>query len=79
MEILKFYSPTCQPCKVLANLLHAEKVETTDVNVFDDPSTAAEHGVFSVPTLIVKKDGEEVARHTGLLSSEDLWNLLASE
>jgi thiol-disulfide isomerase/thioredoxin len=34
-KILKFYSPTCGPCKVIDNLLKQLNVEYYNINVYD--------------------------------------------
>jgi thioredoxin 1 len=44
---------------------HAEKLKAAKLNVDDNPQTARQYGVMSIPTLIVFKDGQEKARVVG--------------
>ena len=45
-------------------------------NVDENPNTARQFGVMSIPTLIVKKDGEVVNKVIGYHSKEQLEELL---
>jgi thioredoxin 2 len=47
------------------------------VDVDDAPVLAARYGVRSVPTLIVLREGEVVARQVGTVSEPALRRLLA--
>jgi thioredoxin 1 len=61
IEVLKFSSATCAPCKVLSNTLEGVEgiTEVIDREVF------AKYGIRRVPTLIFLKDGVEVQRVGG--------------
>lgn len=60
-KILRFTASWCQPCKALAKNLEEAKldipIEVIDIDVFDD--VAIDHGIRSVPTLILKNDTTE--------------------
>lgn len=82
MKILKFYSPLCGPCKVLEKNLKDSKIEYVDINIFEDAchdnlgttEHLVEHyNIKAVPTLIkINETGEELNRHIGILSVEQL-------
>lgn len=82
MKILKFYSPLCGPCKVLEKNLKDSKIEYVDINIFEDAchddlgttEHLVEHyNIRAVPTLIkINETGEELNRHIGILSVEQL-------
>lgn len=80
MEILKFYSTTCGPCKMLAPVVKTVSEETgvsvTDINIEDQFEMAEQYGVMKVPTLVFLKDGEEVDRVIGFINKENLKNKL---
>lgn len=80
MEILKFYSTTCGPCKMLAPVVKAVSEETgvsvQDINIEDQFELAEQYGVMKVPTLVFLKDGEEVDRVVGFINKENLTNKL---
>jgi thiol-disulfide isomerase/thioredoxin len=71
--VLHFWSPTCNPCKVIKPALDDIKEEFSDkiqewvsINTKDDPKHIAQRfGVAVVPTIIVLKNNQEVGRHSG--------------
>ncbi|MBI2196223.1 hypothetical protein HYU45_01280 [Candidatus Daviesbacteria bacterium] len=77
-------SHNCGPCHVMAPVLEelekelSGKVEIEKINVDDNQAKASEHGVMSIPTYIILKDGKEVARKIGVTAKADLLKLLQS-
>ena len=53
-----------------------DKVTFAKVDVDENPNTARQFGVMSIPTLLVKKDGEVVNKVIGYHSKEQLEELL---
>ena len=75
--LLDIYADWCGPCKMLAPELEAFASETDSVKVCKlnaDESTdlAMIYGVMSIPTLLLFKDGKEVARHVGGCEKQDI-------
>ena len=75
--LLDFYADWCGPCKMLAPELEAFASETDSVKVCKlnaDESTdlAMIYGVMSIPTLLLFKDGKEIARHVGGCEKQDI-------
>lgn len=58
VKILKFYSPSCMPCKLLANVLKEEQIEHESIDITDDINSTlvAKYNIRTVPVLI-KVDG----------------------
>jgi len=71
MKVLKFYSDTCGPCKVLTKTLEPVKDQITEVNVFEDMDLAQQYGVRKVPTTVfIDDNNQEVSRIVGTYTLE---------
>jgi thiol-disulfide isomerase/thioredoxin len=71
----KFWSPTCEPCLLIAPSLNTlkddfESVEWQSVNVKEQPGLAAKFDVTRVPTMVVTRGGTVVGRVTGTAMAE---------
>jgi len=75
MKLLKFYTETCQPCKLITPIVKqacAEtEVELEDVHAIND-RRGADFGITNVPTLVLLNGDQEVARKTGLIPLKHL-------
>lgn len=71
VTILKFWSPSCGPCRTIAPALEAmaedfPNVTWISVNTKEDREGYVDtYKVNVVPTLVFLKNGVEVARHVG--------------
>ena len=78
MEILKFYTESCMPCRAVGKILDKlEGVTVTPVNASEDVVMVDRYDVFSTPTLIFLKEGKEVARSQGLISESKIKEIIA--
>ena len=79
--LLDFYADWCGPCKMLAPIIDEIAEERSDisvvkVNVDDEPELAEEFGVFSIPTLVILKNGELAHQSAGARPKEQILKLL---
>ena len=79
--LLDFYADWCGPCRLLGPVVEQIAEERDDllvvkVNVDDNPELAKEFGVFSIPTLIVFKDGEVVNKVSGARNKAQILDLV---
>lgn len=82
LVLVDFYADWCGPCKMLAPIIDdvASQVEgkasIVKVDVDQAQQTAAKFSVTSIPTLILLKDGSEVARVVGLQDADAIKSLI---
>ena len=79
--LLDFWASWCGPCRMLSPIVDEIAEERTDIqvgkiNVDEQPDLAARFQVMSIPTLIVMRGGEAVARSTGARPKEQVLALL---
>ena len=73
MKILKFYSPCCGQCKVVAKELkdHPIDAPVEDIDVMENPEVADKYNVKGHPTILLLNDKEEVVETwRGIVKSE---------
>jgi thioredoxin 1 len=74
--LVDFWADWCVPCHMVSPVVEEIGQENkgtltvAKLNVDDNPSTAQRFGVMSIPTLILFKGGQEVARVVGAQPKE---------
>jgi thioredoxin 1 len=76
--LVDFWADWCRPCKMVAPFLeqiaeeYSGRLKVGKVNVDDENDLAGQHGIESIPTMIIYKNGEVVGRQTGALPKHEL-------
>ncbi|MBI4080218.1 MAG: thioredoxin [Candidatus Levybacteria bacterium] len=74
--VIDFWAPWCAPCRIVTPIIedlatdYAGKVKVGKMNVDDNPQTAGNFGVMSIPTILVFKGGKPVKSIVGAQGKE---------
>jgi len=82
--LLDFYAEWCGPCKQMAPEFEALAAELSGshvfgkVNIDNERDLAIQHGISSIPTLVLYKDGTHSIVGVGYLGKDEIRAQLAA-
>ncbi len=82
LVFVDFWANWCGPCRALAPTIvelakeYSGKILIGKLDVDENPSTAERFQVFSIPTMIVFKNGQEAERLVGLCPKNKIADTL---
>lgn len=79
--LVDFYADWCGPCKMMSPVLEEVANEMKDVtivklNVDNDPAIAQKFNVMSIPTLVLFKNGDELATAVGFQAKPQVLDFI---
>ncbi len=76
--LVDFWAEWCGPCRMVSPVVEEIAAENTDklkvvkLNVDENPETARDYGIMSIPTLMVFKGGQVAKRMVGARGKQTL-------
>lgn len=79
--LLDFWAPWCAPCRMLSGTVDEIAAERPDirvgkVNVDEEQELAMKYRIFSIPTLLVLKDGKVINQAVGARAKGAILSML---
>ena len=83
LVLIDFWATWCGPCRMQAPILEQleydeEEFRIAKMDVDENPETPASFGIMSIPTLLLKKDGQVVDKAVGVHTKDQLKEMVAS-
>ena len=80
--IVDFHALWCSPCKIQSPILKevanelGDRIKVIKIDVDQNREIASRYNIQSVPTLIMFKNGKQIWRQSGVVSKNQLYNVL---
>lgn len=85
LVLVDLWAPWCGPCRTIGPMIEQEsrnlagQLKVVKVNVDDAPGISQQFGVQGIPTMLLLRDGREVARQVGALPGHALRSWIDAE
>ena len=82
--LVDYWAEWCGPCKMIAPILdevaesYSDKVKIAKVDVDQNAQISAKYNIRGIPTLMLFREGQIIATHTGALNKTQLTDFIDS-
>lgn len=75
--LVDFYADWCGPCRMMSPIIEelAKELKETKfvkVNVDENPDLASEYQIFSIPTILIFKNGNIIHQFVGVVGKDTI-------
>lgn len=79
-----FNASWCGPCKMLKPILEEisndnDNIKVVSINIDEEDELAEKYEVSSIPCLVLFDKGKEIKRNIGLISKDEIENMIGGE
>lgn len=82
LVLVDFWASWCGPCQMVGPVIdtiaenYSRRIKVGKVNIDEQPELATMHGIVSIPTVMLFKDGKVLERVVGAHSLDDYEDIL---